>query len=108
MKRSSLYSEYVPVPVITGARQVGKPTRVEHVFSSSHTSIVFDPLIDVGNARLEPELIFKNNPGPLILDEIQYAPQLVPVLERIVDKDRSPGRYILSGSHTWGILNTIF
>lgn len=68
---------------------------------------MFDPLTDVGNARSEPELFFKNNPGPLFLDEIQYAPQLVPVLKRLVDKDRTPGRYILSGSHQWGILNSI-
>ena len=106
-EKVALYSSHFPILVLTGARQVGKTTLIQHLFAESHTTIVFDPLIDVGNARSEPELFFKNNPGPLILDEIQYAPQLVPVLKRLVDKDHTPGTYILSGSQQWGILNSI-
>lgn len=101
------YLQYFPVIVLTGARQVGKSTLLEQLLGESHRIIVFDPVIDVANARSDPELFFKNNPGPLILDEIQYAPELVPVIKRLVDKDRIPGKYVLTGSQQWGVLDTI-
>lgn len=61
--------------VITGSRQVGKSTLLEHLFPKVR-SIEFDPVQDIQNARKEPELFLDNNPPPLILDEIQYAPDL--------------------------------
>jgi predicted AAA+ superfamily ATPase len=68
--------ESSPSLVLTGARQVGKSTLVKHLFPS-RDMIVFDPVIDVGNARMDPDLFLDNHPGPVILDEIQYAPELV-------------------------------
>lgn len=101
------YLNYVPVIVLNGARQVGKTTFLKHNFESSHEIITFDPITDIENARSEPELFFKNHPGPLILDEIQYAPELVPVIKRLVDKEKIPGKFILTGSQQWQVLRNV-
>ena len=95
-----------PVVVVTGARQVGKSTLLEHVLGETMDMVVFDPVIDVENARQEPDLFLDNRPPPLILDEIQYAPELVPAIKRRVDQDRTPGRYVLTGSQQWGVLRS--
>lgn len=92
--------------VITGARQVGKSTLLTHLFPGIKT-VVFDPVHDVQNARKDPELFLNNNPPPLILDEIQYAPELIPIIKRQIDKTKNPGQYILTGSQQWGILKQV-
>ena len=96
-----------PVVVVTGARQVGKSTLLEHVLGETMDIVVFDPVIDVENARQEPELFLDNRPPPLILDEIQYAPELIPAIKRRVDRNRSSGSYVLTGSQQWGVLRSV-
>ena len=96
-----------PVVVVTGARQVGKSTLLEHALGETMDMVVFDPVIDVENARQEPELFLDNRLPPLILDEIQYAPELVPAIKRRVDNNRSPGMYVLTGSQQWGVLRSV-
>ncbi len=96
-----------PAVVITGARQVGKSTLLQHVFSQADC-VVFDPVVDVENARQDPELFLQNHlDRPLLLDEIQYAPELVPTIKRQIDKDRKPGQFILTGSQQWSVLKSI-
>ena len=65
-----------PVTVVSGARQVGKTTLLRHHFPD-FDYFVFDPVIDSENARKEPDLFLRTHPAPLILDEIQYAPELM-------------------------------
>jgi len=105
--RLTRLSDHFPVIVLTGARQVGKTTLVEHCFSSTAKTITFDPVIDVGNARTEPEFFLQNNPPPLFLDEIQYAPELLGPIKRIVDREKKNGRFILSGSQNLSVLSNI-
>jgi predicted AAA+ superfamily ATPase len=96
-----------PAVVVTGARQVGKSTLLQHVFSQADC-VVFDPVIDIENARRDPELFLDNHQGrPLVLDEIQYAPELVPTIKRRIDKNRTPGQYIMTGSQQWSVLRSI-
>lgn len=99
--------EHFPVVVITGARQVGKTTLIEHCFSKKVKTVTFDPVIDVGNARAEPEFFLQNNPSPIFLDEIQYAPELLGPIKRYVDRHKTNGQYILSGSQNLSILSDI-
>ena len=67
---------WFPVVVLCGARQVGKSTLLRHAFPDWPMQ-VFDPAIDVGNARADPDLFLDNHPSPVILDEIQFAPERV-------------------------------
>ena len=108
--------KYFPAVAIVGARQVGKSTWLKNTLESEFNSVVFDPLIDVGNARQDPELFLRSrrthkpskaSSKPLILDEIQYVPQLVPVLKRLIDEDRTPGQYILTGSQQWEVMKSL-
>lgn len=96
-----------PVVVVSGARQVGKTTLLRHAFPD-HDYVVFDASLDIENARAEPELFLKNHPVPVILDEIQYAPELVAAIKRAVD--RAPGQagqYLLTGSQQWQVLKNL-
>ena len=99
-------TESFPVVVVSGARQVGKTTLINHLFPAWDT-VTFDPVLDVGNARQDPELFLANHPCPLVLDEIQYAPELVPTIKRLVDKQKRPGMYLLTGSQEWSVLKTM-
>lgn len=101
-----LFSAF-PAVVVAGARQVGKSTLLEHVFGTRATTVVFDPVVDVGNARADPEMFLSTQPSPLILDEIQYAPELVGVLKRKIDRERKPGQFLLTGSQQWHVLRSI-
>lgn len=99
--------DFFPAVVVTGARQVGKSTMVQHTLAAHADLVVFDPVLDVENARREPDLFLDNHRRPLVLDEIQYVPELVASLKRRIDKDRSPGQYVLTGSQHWGVLASV-
>jgi len=96
-----------PVTAVLGARQTGKTTLVEEILGSKFTSITFDSVQDIGGARRDPELFIANNPGPLFLDEIQYAPELTGTIKRIVDQKKQSGMYIISGSQHLSILKNL-
>jgi len=101
-------SETFPVVVIGGARQVGKSTLINHAFPPGTDCVVFDPAIDVENARQDPDLFLNNHPGkPLLLDEIQYAPELVAAIKRRVDQSREPGQFVLTGSQQWEVMKSL-
>lgn len=106
-ERLRKYAESFACVLVAGARQVGKSTLLEHVFGKSHRTFVFDPVQDLHAARKDPELFLRNNPGPLILDEIQYVPELTSAIKRSVDRDRSPGRYLLTGSQQWHVMRKL-
>lgn len=93
-----------PVVVVSGARQVGKSTMLNHELTWQ--SVTFDPAVDVGGAREDPDLFLGNHPGPLVLDEIQYAPELVAAIKRQVDRSGAPGQFVLTGSQQWAVLKT--
>jgi len=109
MLTDKLYNlaEFFPVVVISGARQVGKSTLLQNTLGKKTEIVVFDPVIDIENARQDPELFLNNHPPPLILDEIQYAPELVASIKRRIDRNRSPGQYILTGSQQWGVMKSM-
>lgn len=94
-----------PIVVVSGARQVGKSTLLAHALPDWE-AVVFDPAVDVANARQDPDLFLDNHPPPLVLDEVQFAPELVAALKRRVDRSRSPGQYVLTGSQQWSVLKS--
>jgi predicted AAA+ superfamily ATPase len=94
-----------PVVVVTGARQTGKTTLLQHVLDPPLPAVVFDPVVDVAGARQDPDLFLDTHPPPLVLDEIQYAPELVAAVKRRVDRNPVPGQYLMAGSQRWGVLS---
>ena len=99
--------KHFPIVAVLGARQVGKSRLVQEVLGKRVKTIVFDPVQDVGGARQDPDLFLQNHPAPLFLDEVQYAPELLPALKRRVDERPGAGRYILSGSQNLMVLRSI-
>lgn len=74
-------SQYFKSVLLLGARQVGKSTLLSHLFPNIR-SVVFDPIQDLHNARKDPDLFLESFPSPLILDEVQYVPDLLAALKR--------------------------
>jgi uncharacterized protein len=106
-KRLQGLMESFPAVVVAGARQVGKSTLLEHALKERAEFVVFDPVIDVENARRDPELFLDSHSTPIVLDEIQYAPELLGPIKRRIDMNRKPGQYILSGSQQWGVMKSV-
>lgn len=98
---------YYPVLAVLGARQVGKSTLVENLFQDRVETVVFDPVVDIGNARQDPDFFLQNLDKTAFLDEIQYAPELLPAIKRVVDRKKKNGLYILSGSQNLSVLKNI-
>mgnify|MGYP000850302975 CR=1 FL=1 len=106
-ERLQRMADHFPVTVVSGARQVGKTTLLKQLYPS-HDYVVFDPSMDIEGARKDPDLFLRNHPAPLILDEIQYAPELVAAIKRTVDRNNArPGQFILTGSQQWQVLKTL-
>jgi len=96
-----------PVVVVTGARQVGKTTLLRHVFPD-HNYAVFDASLDLEDARREPDLFLLNHPPPVILDEVQFAPEVVAAVKRRVDRNpERAGQYLMTGSQQWQVIRTL-
>ncbi len=96
-----------PAVAITGARQVGKTTLAKIIAEEKgEISEYLDMESPRDIARLqEAELFFERNQEKLIiLDEIQRMPQLFPILRAVIDKHRSPGRFLLLGSASPGLI----
>lgn len=95
------------VVVVNGARQVGKTTLLRQLYPTLDY-VVFDASLDLEQARSEPDLFLKNHPTPLILDEIQYAPELVASIKRAVDANAArAGQFLLTGSQQWQVMASL-
>lgn len=101
------YVESFACTLVTGARQVGKSTLLDQMYGETFRSFVFDPVQDLYGVKQDPDLFLRNNPPPLILDEIQYVPELVPALKRFIDRDRRPGMYLITGSQQWHVMRDL-
>lgn len=99
-------SKHFPAIVLTGARQVGKTTLLQHLLPTAQ-HITFDPIVDINNARQDPELFLNNITTPIILDEIQYTPELMPSIKRYIDNSKQMGEYWLTGSQNLNVLKTV-
>ena len=88
-----------PVVVLTGARQTGKSTLIRELLPSTKKRIyhTLDELDVLERAQREPEALVSTK-APLTLDEIQRVPDLLLAIKRAVDRNRRPGRFLLSGS----------
>jgi predicted AAA+ superfamily ATPase len=89
-----------PVVFLNGARQTGKSYLVHFLATGVHPARYFtlDDLSVLAAARNDPTGFLAGLEGPLVLDEVQRAPELFLAIKAAVDRDRSPGRFLLTGS----------
>lgn len=97
-----------PALILTGPRQGGKTTLFKHLFGKTHAYVSLDD----PNMRLmaidDPGLFLKNYPPPVIIDEIQYAPDLFSFIKVMVDGNRdTAGQFLLTGSQSFPLMQNV-
>ena len=99
-------SKQFKVLLVTGARQVGKSTLLRHC-DPARNYISLDDLTEREMAVNDPKLFLENHKTPLIIDEIQYAPQLLSYIKLLVDKSDQKGQYWLTGSQQFHLMKNV-
>jgi predicted AAA+ superfamily ATPase len=97
----------MPVVAITGLRQTGKTTFLQHQFSpGSRRFVSFDDFAQLSAAKSDPDR-FVDSDEPLTIDEAHKCPEIFTAIKRIVDRKRKPGQFLLSGSANFTLLRGI-
>ena len=92
--------------LVTGARQVGKTTLLKNM-NPNMNYITLDDMILNQSAVEEPELFLKANKPPIIIDEIQYAPNLLRYIKMAVDNSEKKSLYYLTGSQQFHLMKDV-
>ena len=92
--------------LITGARQVGKTTILKNL-KSNVNYITLDDMILNQLAKEDPNLFLKSNKKPLIIDEIQYAPDLLRYIKIELDKSEEKAMFYLTGSQQFHLMKDV-
>lgn len=94
-----------PSIIITGPRQSGKTTLLKHLFLNTHKYVSLDNPDVRLMANQEPRLFLENYKPPIIIDEIQYAPELFHFLKIEIDNNRyKKGQFLLTGSQSFPLM----
>lgn len=96
-----------PVVLVTGARQVGKTTFLQHLRQEDRAYVTLDDPLLLDLAKREPALFLQRFPPPVLIDEIQYAPELLPLLKMEVDRSQQPGAFWLTGSQQFHLMRGV-
>jgi predicted AAA+ superfamily ATPase len=93
--------------LVTGARQVGKTTFLQNLRQEDRTYVTLDDPLVLSLAKQDPPLFMQRFPGPVLIDEIQYAPELLPYIKMEVDRSRRPGHFWLTGSQQFHLMKGV-
>lgn len=96
-----------PVLLVTGPRQVGKTTFLQQLCTKRQRYVTLDDPMLCRAAKEEPGLFLQRFPPPVVIDEIQYAPELLPYIKMAVDAERSPGMFWLTGSQQFHVMKGV-
>jgi hypothetical protein len=103
-------SAQFPLLMLSGPRQVGKTTLLKTLAEREATPrryVTLDNPVLLNLARQEPALFLQRFPPPLLIDEIQYAPGLFPLLKEAADGQASKGLYWLTGSQPFHLMQNV-
>lgn len=102
------FASKFPVLSITGPRQSGKTTLVREMFKK-HNYVLLEYVDEREYAQSDPRGFLKkySNEHGLIIDEVQYAPELLSYIQGIVDEQNRPGYFILTGSQNFSVNQAI-
>ena len=99
----SLSREYSAI-LITGPRQVGKTTVLRQLMHKNRTYVTLDDLEDRSMAQNDPALFLQLHSRPVLIDEVQYAPQLFSYIKIEIDNGAEPGSFWLTGSQAFHMM----
>lgn len=100
-------SETFPVVLLTGLRQVGKSTLLESLAEPSRKRVTLDNPTVRALAKNDPELFLQRYAPPVLIDEVQYAPELFPYIKILVDKRKQNGDFWLAGSQMFHTMKNV-
>jgi predicted AAA+ superfamily ATPase len=100
-------SRQFPAVLVTGPRQVGKTSMLKNLAEPGRTYVTLDDPLVRDLAVREPELFLQRFKAPLVIDEIQYAPQLLPLIKMRIDVDRRNGQFWLTGSQQFQVMKGV-
>lgn len=104
---SQLTNEY-PVILLTGPRQVGKTTMLQKLMAGTdRTYVTLDDLNERALAKNDPELFLQLHKPPVLIDEVQYAPELFTYIKIHVDRHHDPGEFWLTGSQIFKLMRGV-
>lgn len=104
---SQVTKEY-PVVLVTGPRQVGKTTMLRKLMEGTNRGYVtLDDLNERAIAKDDPELFLQLHKPPVLIDEVQYAPELFTYIKINVDKNHAPGAFWLTGSQVFKLMRGV-
>ena len=91
--------------LLTGPRQVGKSTMLRHLMEGTNRKEVsLDDLEERKLAKEDPAMFLKMHPAPILIDEVQYAPELFSYIKIEVDNGAEPGSFWLTGSQAFRLM----
>lgn len=103
-------TQQYPVIMIVGPRQVGKTTMLEHLMAEEgrgRKNVTLDDLTERELAKTDPKMFFQLHKPPLLIDEVQYAPELFPYIKMMVDERKQPGDFWLTGSQLFKMMEGV-
>ncbi len=99
----SLSKEYAAI-LITGPRQVGKTTVLRKLMQKNRAYVTLDDLEERAMAQNDPALFLQLHERPILIDEVQYAPQLFSYIKIEIDNGAAPGSFWLTGSQAFRMM----
>lgn len=101
-------SSFFKVVLVTGARQVGKTTMLKHLAQGQErTYVSLDNALARALAQSDPVLFFQTYKLPIIIDEVQKAPELFDQIKIICEESDETGRFWLTGSQQYSMMNEV-
>ncbi|MBI4994500.1 ATP-binding protein [Candidatus Peregrinibacteria bacterium] len=96
-----------PAVVVTGPRQSGKTTLLKMLFKKTHRFVSLEDPETRMRAKEDPVGFLENYGSPVMLDEIQYAPELLSYIKTRIDQKRKPGTWLFTGSQNFVLMQGI-
>ena len=100
-------SETFPVLLVTGPRQIGKSTLLEKMADPKRKRVSLDNPSLRSLAKTDPELFLQRYSPPVLIDEVQHAPELFPYIKILADQRRLPGDFWLTGSQMFRMMKSV-
>ena len=97
-------SESYSAVLLAGPRQTGKTTTLQRIASATRRYVTLDDLEARKAAQTDPELFLTLNPAPVLIDEVQYAPQLFSYIKISIDRGAAPGSFWMAGSQAFRLM----
>lgn len=107
-------SKSFKVVLVTGPRQVGKTTMLKHLAETERENeepkrnyVTLDDIEVRDLARRDPSMFLDAYPAPVLIDEVQYAPEILPYIKMRVDDCEGNGTYWLTGSQPFHLMQNV-